>query len=398
MAIRVIQWATGSIGRVTLRHVIDSVDLELVGLKVHSAGKVGRDAGDIVGRPRTGVVATDQVDEIVAIDADVVLHVPLNGQSPHQHLDDIERLLRSGKNVITTVGFTYPWAIDPRVAERLDDAARTGGATLFGTGMNPGFLSERLAVAVTTLCTNVTSLSVQELYDCTPVASPEFVFDLAGFGRSVEEFWRGAAGRAEFFAALFGETMGFLIDTLQLPVDRIEPEHDVMIAADDIALAAGTVPAGTVAGVRWQFHARKGDRTVITVRAIWRCGPPAPGWEGDDGWQVRIEGAPRIELDLRWLDPIGLPERSKAVQFATAGPVVRAIGEVVAAPPGILVPPAFAAFRGPGSGVPDVVRLIRAQGGPGSAQPAGEAAGSAGGTSGWVDASGGTDACGAAGG
>ncbi len=359
MAIRVIQWATGSIGRVTLRQVLDSPDLELVGLKVHGADKVGRDAGDIVRRGPTGVLATDRIGDILALDADVVLHVPLNGESARQHADDIDALLRSGKNVITTVGFTYPWATDPELASRLDAAARAGGVTLFGTGMNPGFLAERLAVAITTLCTDVAAVSVQESYDCTPVASPGFIFDLCGFGRSPEAFWHGAAGRMRFFSNLFGETMGYLVDTLRLPVDRIEPDHDVMIAASDVELPVGVVPAGTVAGVRWQFHARNGDRTVITVRSIWRCGPPAAGWEGDDGWQVRIDGAPRIELDLKWLDPIGRPERSKAVQYATAGPVVRAIADVVAAPPGILVPPTFAAYRGPGGGS-DVAGLIAA--------------------------------------
>lgn len=345
--IRVVQWATGSIGRVTLRHVIDSPDLELVGLKVVSPNKVGRDAGDIVRRPTTGVIATDSLDEILALDADVVLHVPLNGTSPDEHVDDIEALLRSGKNVITSVGFTYPSAVSRERTERLEAAARAGGVTLFGTGMNPGFLAERLAVAVTGLCTQVKSVSVQELYDCSPVASPGFIFELCGFGKSKDDFWQASAGRARFFESLFGETLGYLIDTLRIPVDHVVAEHDVMIAAEDLVLPAGTIPADTVCGVRWQWHAVRDGEQVATVRMIWRCGPAQPGWEGEDGWQIRIDGAPRIHLDLEWLDPIGLPERSKAVQYTTAGPVVRAIAEVVAAAPGILVPPtAFGAYVG----------------------------------------------------
>jgi hypothetical protein len=360
MTVRVVQWATGSIGRVTLRHVIDSPELELVGLKVHSAKKAGRDAGDIVRRPATGVIATDRIEDILCLDADVVLHVPLNGESPDEHVEDIERLLRSGKNVITTVGFTYPWAVSRERAEQLEAAALAGGVTLYGTGMNPGFLSERLAVSITTLCTQVKSISVQELYDCTPVASPGFIFELCGFGKTEQDFWESSAGRVDFFASLFGESLGFLIETLQLPVDGIGRDHKVMLADSDLELPAGVIPAGTVCGVRWQWHALEDGEPVITVRAIWRCGPPAPGWEGEDGWQVRVEGAPRLELDLQWLDPIGLPERSKAVQYTTAGPVVRAIPDVVAAAPGILVPPTFAHYRGPGSGVEDLTALIAA--------------------------------------
>lgn len=360
MTIQVIQWATGSIGRVVLRHVIDTPDLELVGLKVQDRDKVGRDAGDIVRRPATGVIATDSIDDILALDADVVLHVPLNGQSADEHVSDIERLLASGKNVITTVGFTYPSAVGPERAKRLEAAAIAGGATLLGTGMNPGFLSERLGVMLTGLCTEVEAISVQEVYDCTPVQSAGFIFGLCGFGQSESDFWESSGGRAEFFGSLFGESVGCLIAKLQLPVDQVVRDHAVLLAEEDLELAVGTIPAGFVRGVRWQWHAMKSNRPVITVRAIWRCGDQTPGWEGEDGWQVRIEGSPRLKVDVEWLDPIGRPEKSKAVQYTTAGPVVRAIYDVVAAPPGILTPESFGHYRGPGSGVSDLSALIMA--------------------------------------
>ncbi|WP_122816095.1 NAD(P)H-dependent amine dehydrogenase family protein [Nocardioides pantholopis] len=354
MTTRVIQWATGAIGRVALRHVIDSPELELVGLKVHNPSKVGRDAGDIVRRGTTGVLGTDDIEEILALDADVVLHLPLNGESPDQHTDDLDRLLRSGKNVITTVGSTYPGAVDRTRAARLEAAARAGGVTLFGTGMNPGFLGERLGVLLTGMCTQVNSLSVQETYDCTPVTSPGFIYDLCGFGVSEEEYWNASDGRRSFFSSLFGETLGYLIDTLQMPVDRIQEEHRAVVADQEVQTAAGAIPAGTVRGVVWQWHAMTGTERTITVRMVWFCGEPEDGWK--DGWQIRIDGAPRVHMDLEWLDPIGLPERSKAVQFATAGPVVRAIPEVLAAKPGILVPPTWGTYRG--TGAPDLSTLL----------------------------------------
>jgi hypothetical protein len=343
---RVVQWATGSIGRVCLRHVIDHPALELVGLKVHNPAKVGRDAGDIVRRPPTGVTATDQIEDILALDADVVLHVPINGESPDEHVEDLCRLLRSGKNVITTVGFTYPWAVGPDRAATLEHAAREGSVTLFGTGINPGLVAERLAVTATSICTEVDHVLMQEAYDCTPVASPAFIFDLAGFGRSEEDFRTASAGRAQFFESLFGEVLGYLTSALALPVDRVESDHAVGITAEDLTLPAGTLPAGTVSAVRWQWIAVDADgRPRATIRMIWRAGPAQLGWADEDGWIVEIDGAPRVRMSLKVLDPIGRPEKSKAIQYAVAGPVVRAIDDVCAAPPGILVPPSFAAFR-----------------------------------------------------
>ena len=74
MTYRVIQWATGAMGKSCLRAVIDHPAMELAGLFVYGDDKLGRDAGDIARRAPTGVIATRDVDEILALDADVVIH------------------------------------------------------------------------------------------------------------------------------------------------------------------------------------------------------------------------------------------------------------------------------------------------------------------------------------
>ena len=74
MTCRVIQWATGHIGTVQLQEIIDRPDLDLVGVFVYADDKAGVDAGRLCHRPDTGVLATNNKDEILALDADVVLH------------------------------------------------------------------------------------------------------------------------------------------------------------------------------------------------------------------------------------------------------------------------------------------------------------------------------------
>ena len=176
MTIRVIQWATGSLGKTCLRQVIEHPDLELVGLYVYSEGKVGKDAGEIARRPPTGVKATNDVEEILALDADVVLHLPLNPPaSLDEHDEIIRRLLRSGKSVITTVAHTFPQAEGGEYAAGFEEACREGNSVLFGTGINPGFIAERAAVMLTGACANVDRVKVTEIYDVTDVRSPGFI-------------------------------------------------------------------------------------------------------------------------------------------------------------------------------------------------------------------------------
>lgn len=349
MTTRVVQWATGSIGRVCLRHVIDHPDLELVGVKVYSPAKAGLDAGTIARRAPIGVPATSAMSDILALDADVVLHTPLNGENPDEHVEDLCALLRSGKNVITTVGFTYPWSVDQDRAATVHQAALDGGVTLFGTGINPGVIAERLLVTATSICTDVDAVRMKETYDCSPVTSPAFIFELTGFGRSPEDFWAASAGRAAFFESLFGETLGYVAAALGLTIAKTTAQHEVGTNEEDLTLPVGVIAAGTVTRVRWRWIAETTAGTTIEIEMAWRVGPPGGGWEDEDGWIVEIDGAPQVRLQVELGDPVGRPEKSKAIQYAVAGPVVRAIESVCAAPAGILVPPTFAAWHPAGA-------------------------------------------------
>ena len=91
MALRVVQWATGSVGTAAVKAVLEHPELELAGCWVHSKDKAGRDVGDIVGIGTLGVVATDSLDEILAMDADAVVYAPLL-----PNVDEVAALLRSG--------------------------------------------------------------------------------------------------------------------------------------------------------------------------------------------------------------------------------------------------------------------------------------------------------------
>jgi hypothetical protein len=115
---RVVQWATGNIGTRSLQGVIEHPDLELVGVYVYSGAKVGRDAGGLCGLPPTRVVATGDIDEVVALQPDCVLYMP-----QRCNFDEVCRLLESGANIVTTRGeFHHPSSLDADVRERVEDA------------------------------------------------------------------------------------------------------------------------------------------------------------------------------------------------------------------------------------------------------------------------------------
>jgi 2,4-diaminopentanoate dehydrogenase len=338
---RVVQWATGAVGKTTLRAVLDHPDLELVGLYVYSDRKVGRDAGDIARRPATGVFATCNLDEILALDADVVLHTPRVGIPYEAGDSDILALLESGKNVVTTQGQHYPRAHGPAREQLFANAARRGGVTLFGTGVNPGFVVERLALTATGLCLEVESVAVHEVVDASGMPSPEFVFDVMGMGSdpAAPELLDGPL--PTLYGALFAEAIRYTTDGMGVEVERIEPDHVAYPATRRLAVAAGVIEAGTLAGTCWRWHAIVGGHRFLTLSITWLMDREQPGFEDSHLWTVTVEGVPGVQMSIDLVDPPNPDGRlTRAEQYATAAPVIAAIPVVCQAKPGVFTLPA----------------------------------------------------------
>ena len=345
MPYRVIQWATGAMGKTCLRAVIDHPDLELAGLYVYGEHKAGRDAGEIARRAPTGVIATRSIDEILDIDADVVIHAP-RVQFPYDaHKEDICRLLSSGKNLITINGHSFPLYHGKAYAQSFEDACRKGNATLFCTGLNPGFVVDKIAAAATGICTEIDSISIREVYNCWEMPVPDYVFGVMGMGSDPHELDMQNGPLAELFEGQFAEQVCHLAHRLGVKLDRIEPDHAVVATPRDIHAVAGVVPAGTVAATNWRWHAIAAGKRFITLSINWIMDADLPGYEGFKHWTIQIRGKPGLDISMDLVEPDETGSRTKAVQYGVAGSVINSIPEVCAAAPGILYTPVFAPFR-----------------------------------------------------
>lgn len=342
MGHRVICWSTGNVGAHAVRAVVERADLELVGLYVHSESKAGRDAGELVGIDPVGVTATSSVDEIVATDADVVIHAPLpslvHGDDPDADLATICRLLASGKDVITVVGYMYPAVHGDEVVRRLTAACEAGQATFHGTGLNPGWMGELVPLTMSALSKRIDAITVTEISDFARYPSPEIMFSMMGFGSDPDAFERTSRRRAHWLNGLFRENLTLMAHGLGVTLDRIDDRLELDLATETYDVAAGTIEAGSVAGQRWLWTGALDGRTVLTHETVWRMGASAGvDWPTGDH-RIVITGEPAMELTFggRWLSD-GL--------LATAMHAVNAIEVVGAADPGIRtfldLPPIF---------------------------------------------------------
>lgn len=333
--LRVIQWATGGVGKAAIECVLNHPRLELAGCWVHSAGKNGLDVGHIIGTADLGISATSSIDEILALDADCVVYSPL---VPND--DEVIAILRSGKNVVTPVGWVYP---DPNNSRHtaVADAAVEGGVTLHGSGIHPGGITERFPLMVSSLSSAVTHVRAEEFSDIRTYNAPDVVRHIMGFGGTPEEAMQGPmAGLLEAgfkqSVRMVAERMGFRIDP------NIRTIQDVAVATAGIDYAPFPITPGTVAARRFRWQALVDGEPVITAAVNWLMGEENldPAWDfggGGERFEVEITGDPTLSLTFKGLQPETIAEglvKNPGV-VSTANHCVNAIPDVCAAPPGI---------------------------------------------------------------
>jgi len=332
--LRVIQWATGNVGRQAAVAVHEHPELELVGALVYSEAKEGRDVGELCGIGPTGVIATVDRDEIVALDADCVLYMPQGEMNPMGALDEICRLLASGKNVVSTAvtAFIYPASLGPAVVDRLEAACAEGGTSFHATGIEPGWAGEVLPLTMSGILWKVDSILVQELMDYSTYDSRDMMFDIMGFGMPPEQ--PVPMADPALAGTTFKAPLMLLADGLGAEIDGFEFERQVAVASAPVTVAAGVIEAGTVSAQRFAYSAIVRGRKALTIEHITRMGAEqAPAWPTGRGWRVTIEGMPSMELDSR----IAVHGEDDTQQgcLGTAMHAVHAVVPVCAAEPGI---------------------------------------------------------------
>ncbi len=329
----VIQWATGGVGRAAIEGVLEHPDLELAGAWVHSPDKEGVDLGTLVGRAPIGVTATRDVDALLATEADCVLYSPFIADS-----GVVTAILRSGKNVVTPLGWFYPPAEE---RARFDAVATEAGVTLHGTGIHPGGITERFPLMVSALSGSITHVRAEEFSDIRTYGAPDVVRDWMLFGKTPEEARQSVMTDA--LGAGFRQSVFMVADELGFDIDLpLRATHDMAVATAPIDSPIGPIRPGTVAAQRFRWEALVRGAPVITAAVNWLMGeehldPPWRFGSAGERFEVEVTGDPSCLTTFKKLHPesvaAGLVRNPGVV--ATAMHCVNAIPYVCAAAPGL---------------------------------------------------------------
>lgn len=289
---RVIQWATGVVGQAALRHFIENPVFEVVGVRVFNPEKVGVDAGELVGLPPIGVLATDDEDAILATDADCVMFAPLR-----QDFDTVCRILRAGKNVVSPLGPFYPTERYEELFAGIEQACREGGTSVFGGGVHPGFAGDILPLTLARLMNRIDRIEVSEIID--KERNPMIYIDVMGFGTDPDELLakpRRSAEAPHFFA----QSMAMVIEGLGKKIEKLTTRFEVAKATQDIPYPNGVIRTGTVGGQHYEWTAWVDGKPFMTYHTIWTMGEHVePQWDTREScYRIVIEGDPPLEMKL----------------------------------------------------------------------------------------------------
>ncbi len=318
---RVVFYGLGTIGRGALRLALESGSVQVVGGVDPRKDVAGRDLGELVDLKKVGVRVSRSLGEALdGVEADAAIHAT---ESRVQLVaGQLRELVDEGLAVVTSCEeMIFPWHAAPKEADLLDRRAHDRGVCIYGAGVNPGFVMDRLPVAALQATSRVRQVLIRRVVDSL-TRRPQLRAK-TGAGMTPDAFERQvAAGRmghmglteSALFIARALERMG------HKGVEKVSSKTEAALAAVEIPAPEARIPKGMVAGVHQVCEVTLKDKTAIRLDLTIAAGVGSPGDS------VEIDGDPPVRLEI---------QGGIAGDIATAAALVNAVPVALAAPSGI---------------------------------------------------------------
>ena len=313
--IRVIHFGLGAIGMACVRLALTKKSLRVVGAVDADPTKAGLDLGELLGlRRRLGVRVESKLPSRLRADAVVLA----TGSYFLQILPQLEQIARAKLHCVSSCEeLLFPQYRHARLTTRLDRLAKKHCVAVVGTGVNPGFVMDTLALLMTGVCQRVDSIEVVRILD---LAHRRAQLQLkVGLGISPAKFRQRAADGTLGHVGLI-ESVAFLADALGWRLDHITQHLEPIVAEREMATKFVRIRCGQVAGMhqiaRGSWHGMDRIRLDLQMRV-------APDRPRDE---ILLEGEPRVRLLL----PGGIHGDQ-----ATAAVLLNVLPSLLAAKPGL---------------------------------------------------------------
>ena len=341
MALKVIVWGTGNVGRPAIRAVLSHAELELVGVIVSNPSKVGKDAGELAGLEPIGLTASDDWQSVLQVKSDAVIYTATADIRPEAAMNDLLACLQAGLSVVSTSFYSYlhPNSTAQEVLQPIADACAQGQASLLVSGIDPGWAMDMLPITLSGAVSGIREIRTREIFNYALYDQPQVVREVIGFGGSMDELPMMLHDFAiEMVWApmvkIIGEALGKPVDDINVVVERLPLERTIEVAG------MGTFEKGTQGAFRFELQGLHRGQALYVLEHITRIDDEcAPHWayppEGRGCHQVIISGNPDLTVSLHAHDHFE-PGAGGGGNASAANWLVNALPGVCAAKPGVL--------------------------------------------------------------
>ena len=316
--IRAIQYGIGPIGASILKLMREKEAIEIIGAIDNDPAKIGKDLGEVVGAADApwGVKVSGDARGVLEQSADVVMHT--TSSSLAKVVDQLLACMDVGSCVVSTCEeLSYPFRAHPELATQLDKSAKENGVALVGTGVNPGFVMDKLVITLAAVSQRIEHAKALRIVDASKRRLP--LQKKIGAGLSVEEF-RARVKEGTIKHVGLPESVAMVADGLGLRVDEISESIEPKIATDRVQTEFLTVEAGHAAGVHQIARGLSDGKELIYMELQMYVGAKDPADT------VELKGHPNISLVI--------PGGSHG-DIATASVAVNSIPSILEAPAGL---------------------------------------------------------------
>jgi len=207
----------------------------------------------------------------------------------------MKRILEKGINVISTAEeMAYPKAQEPELSKELDRLAKEHGATVLGTGINPGFIMDLLVVALTGVMSDVTHIEANRVNSLSPFGPA--VMEEQGVGITKEEFDEGVKNQTLAGHVGFSESVHMIADAIGVKVDEFRQQMKPIVSTIDRKSKYGYVKAGNVAGVNMTGQGLVDGQVFIDMKHPQQIEPEMEGTSTGD--YINIKGTPEVHMAI----------------------------------------------------------------------------------------------------
>jgi 4-hydroxy-tetrahydrodipicolinate reductase len=316
--IRAIQYGIGPIGASIVKLLREKQAIEIVGAIDNDPAKIGKDLGEVVGASDApwGIKVSGDARGVLEQSADVVMHT--TSSSLPKVMEQLLACVDVGSCVVSTCEeLSYPYRTHPELAAKLDHAAKESGVALVGTGVNPGFVMDKLVITLAGVSQRIEHAKALRVVDASKRRLP--LQKKIGAGMSVEEF-RAKVKEGVIKHVGLPESVAMVADSLGLAVDQITESIEPKVATERVQTEFLTVEAGQAAGVHQIARGLADGKELIYMELQMYVGAKDPADT------VELTGHPNISLVI--------PGGSHG-DIATASVAVNSIPAILEAPSGL---------------------------------------------------------------